>query len=253
MKLAAIYNTFDGEELLEGSIAQIADEVDEILIVYQLESNIGEHYPELLTTLAKIKELWPKIRLRKYAPDLELPAATNERQKRQIGLDWALRLQCTHFLFLDNDEYYERDAFALAKALLENGNYDASACRLYTYYRQPTYRLEPIENYWVPFICRLKLGLKAGSRFPARVDPTRGVSSIERCYLFVEGELVMHHYSYVRKDIGRKLRNSSAAFRFNSIPQLASRFGSWQPGMPMINYRNHGIIEVPNLFSIAID
>lgn len=253
MILAAIYNTFDGEELLEGSIAQIIDEVDEILIVYQFESNIGEYYPDLLTTLAQIKERWPKIRLRKYTPNLELSAAINERQKRQIGLDWALKLKCTHFLFLDNDEYYDSEAFSRAKTLIEEGGYDSSACRLYTYYRQPIYRLEPIENYWVPFIGRLKPGLKAGGSFPARVDPTRGVSPIERCYLFAEGELVMHHYSYVRKDIGRKLRNSSAAIRFNNIPQLAAHFENWQPGMPMINYRGHGIIEVPNLFSVAID
>lgn len=251
MNLAAIYNTFDGEELLEGSIAQIIDEVDEVLIVYQLESNIGEHYPELLTKLAQIKERWPNVRLKKYVPDCSRQPSHNERQKRQIGLNWAMQLGCTHYLFLDNDEYYERQAFARAKQTIKQGKYDASACRLFTYYQKPTYRLAPIENYWVPFIGRLKPGLKAGGRFPILVDPTRGVKPIERCYLFAEGDLIMHHYSYVRRDIGRKLRNSSAARNFGNIPQLVRQFNNWQPGEPLINYQNHGIVEAPDLFGIA--
>lgn len=253
MKLAAIYNTFDGEELLEGSIAQIIDEVDEVLIIYQLVSNVGEHYPELLTTLAHLKERWPIIRLRKYAPNHELPPAQNERQKRQIGLNWALKLACTHYLFIDNDEYYERDAFARAKSDIETGGYDASACRMHSYFAKPIYRLEPIENYWVPFIGRLKPDLKAWARFPVHVDPTRGAGPIERCYLFAEGDLMMHHYSYVRKDMRRKLRNSSAARNFGNINQLTKQIENWKPGFPLPNFLNHGVVEVPNLFSISID
>lgn len=250
MTLAAIYNTFDGEELLEGSIAQIIDQVDEVLIVYQLESNIGEHYPGLLSTLARIKERWPNVRLRKYVPDFTLTPTGNERQKRQIGLNWAGKLGCSHYLFLDNDEYYQPQAFAAAKQKLEEEGYDASACRLHTYYQKPTYRLEPMENYWVPFIGKLKPGLQAGGKFPVLVDPTRAVRPIERCYLFADHELVMHHYSYVRQNIGRKLRNSSAAKNFGNIPQLVHRFNNWQPGQPMINFTSYGIVQVPDVFGI---
>jgi hypothetical protein len=251
MSLAAIYNTFDGEELLAGSIAQIDDQVDEVLIIYQLQSNIGEYYPELLTTLAAIKQRWQKVRLRKYEPDLNLTPSNNERTKRQIGLDWAMELGCTHYLFLDNDEYYDTQAFAAAKAKLKLGEYDASACRLYTYYKQPIYRLQPMENYWVPFIGRLKPGMKAGGKFPVLVDPTRGVEPIERCYLFAEHDLMMHHFSYVRKDIGRKLRNSSAARNFGNIAQKVEQFNAWQPGQPLVHFSNYGIVEVPNLFGIG--
>ncbi|CAN5354976.1 hypothetical protein BH09BAC1_BH09BAC1_24350 [soil metagenome] len=247
MTLAAIYNTFDGEELLEGSIAQIIDHVDEVLIVYQLESNIGEHYPELLATLAHIKERWPHVRLRKYLPDLGQSPARNERHKRQIGLDWAQRLECTHYLFIDNDEYYEPQQFALAKAKLTNAKADTSACRLYTYYQKPTYRLEPREDYWVPFIGKLSPGIRAGGKFPVRVDPTRGVQPAGRCYLFAEDDLIMHHYSYIRQDIGRKLRNSSAALNFGNVPQMVEQFNQWKLGMPLVHFNGYGIKEVPEL------
>lgn len=251
MKLAAIYNTFDGDELLEGSIAQIINHVDEVLIIYQLESNIGEHYLELLSTLAAIKEFWPDIRLRKYQPDLAITPAANERNKRQIGLDWAQKLGCTHFLFIDNDEYYDSDVFAQAKRKIEASGHDATACRFHTYYKSPNLRLEPTENCWVPFICKLKPGMRIRPAFPVRVDPTRGVHPIERCYLFGEHELVMHHYSYVRRDIGRKLRNSSAAANFGNIAQLTRLFNNWKPGDALINFSGKGIIETPDLFGIG--
>ncbi len=251
MVLAAIYNTFDGEELLEGSIAQIIKQVDEVLIVYQLESNIGEHYPELLTTLAVIKERWPQVRLQKYAPNLAMSPANNERTKRQIGLDWAIKLGCTHFLFIDNDEYYDTVAFEAEKQKVIDAKADTSACRLYTYYQKPIYRLQPIENYWVPFIGRLTLGIRAGGKFPVLVDPTRGVQPTGRCFLFAEGDLVMHHYSYVRRNIARKLRNSSAARNFGNIHQKVALFNQWQLGQPLVNFPKHSIQEVHDLFNIG--
>ena len=41
MNLGVSYNVFDGEELLEGSIFQIRNEVDYISVVYQSISNFG--------------------------------------------------------------------------------------------------------------------------------------------------------------------------------------------------------------------
>jgi hypothetical protein len=235
-----------------GSIAQIMDHVDELIIVYQLESNTGEQYLDLLTTLVAIKERWPHARLRKYVPDLSVSPGQNERRKRQLGLDFALRLGCTHYFFMDNDEYYHTQEFAAAKATIMEGDCDASACRLHTYYQRPTYKLEPMENYWVPFIGKLKPGLKAGGKFPVLTDPTRGVSPMDRCHLFAEGELVMHHYSYVRKDIGRKLRNSSAARNFGNIAQKVAQLQRWQLGDEPIPFHRHQVVEVPDWFGIGI-
>ena len=45
MKLAAIYNVFDAEELLPYSIQSIKHMVDEIVIVYQTVSNCGNKHP----------------------------------------------------------------------------------------------------------------------------------------------------------------------------------------------------------------
>jgi len=46
MKLAAIYNLWDGEELLLGSMKCLKDHVDLFIIVWQEVSNFGEpHNP----------------------------------------------------------------------------------------------------------------------------------------------------------------------------------------------------------------
>ena len=56
MKLGVSYNIFDGEELLEGSIKQIKDQVDYISVVYQTISNFGNSCNEdLVNFLNKLK------------------------------------------------------------------------------------------------------------------------------------------------------------------------------------------------------
>jgi hypothetical protein len=250
MKLAAIYNTFDGEELLEGSIKQIYDLVDGVIIVYQTQSNFGENYIQLLSTLLAIQYRWPKVRLIEYTPDFTINGLTNEMLKRARGIDEAKELGCTHFLFLDNDEYYEPEQFSKAKLKIAVEGYDVTACRLYTYFKKPEYRLTPIENYWVPFICEIKENQKVGGKWFVYCDPTRGVRPFDKSYKFEEDELMMHHYSYVRKDIARKLRNSSARGNFKNIGEMVSGFESWEPGDELVWYKGHSVVEVNNQFGI---
>jgi len=45
--LAAIYNVWDGIELLRGSMLQLKGHVDYFIIVYQTTSNFGEQYNPL--------------------------------------------------------------------------------------------------------------------------------------------------------------------------------------------------------------
>jgi hypothetical protein len=46
MKLAASYNFFNGEELLEKSITNLRTLVDHISVVYQQQSNLGNPITE---------------------------------------------------------------------------------------------------------------------------------------------------------------------------------------------------------------
>jgi hypothetical protein len=207
MKLAAIYSVWDSEELLIGSIRCSMGSVDEIIIVYQTVSNYGEKHDPITALLNDNANFFDsqKIHIIHYAPRLNESPKTNEVAKRNLGLMYAKIKNCTHFLHLDCDEYYQD--FGEAKRLYMESGHAGSVCRLHTYFKKPTLRLDRPEDYYVPFIHELRPDTTAGVKnYPFYVDPTRRINETD----VVELPNYMHHYSFVRKDIGRKVRNSTA-------------------------------------------
>lgn len=201
MKLAAIYNAWDGIELLRGSMNCLKYHVDLFIIVWQDVSNFGEYYnPVPDMDLSGFKN----VILVKYNPIVGA-GMFNEKKKRNLGLDTARANGCTHFLHLDCDEYYED--FGAAKDIYLNGGKPGSVCKLYTYFKLPTLRFETPDGYFVPFIHELNSDTQAGVRhYPFYVDPTRRINEKD----VIELPVFMHHFSWVRKNIERKCRNSSA-------------------------------------------
>lgn len=247
MKLAAIYNVFDGDELLDGSIFRLYDHVDHVIIIYQHVSNFGEVHVPLLPRESAFR----KIKNIHYDPILDMGPELNERAKRNLGLDIARALDCTHFLHLDCDEYYED--FEAMKALYIRSGRDGSACRMRTYFKLPTLMMDPPEDYYVPFIHELNGYTKAGSPgYQVYVDPTRGIN----CRNVVIMPQPMHHYSWVRKDIMRKVRNSSANVNdqlVNNKQILEDYFSpDLGPGYFLRNW-NRTLIEAPNIFGIEVN
>lgn len=209
MRLAAIYNLWDGLEWLDRSMRSVEGSVDQFILVWQSESNFGEHYDNE-KEIKRLARRYEAIEIF-YEPVLELQGTRNEIRKRSTGLKEARDLDCTHFLFMDSDELYDPYQFAGAKEHIILNDYDGSVCRLYTYYKKETWKLKPLEDYYVPFIHKIKPKMEIGQvRYPYKADPTRKVGGVEKMREFKREELMMHHYSWVRDDIGRKLRNSSA-------------------------------------------
>jgi hypothetical protein len=207
MRLAAIYNIWDGVELLPGSISCVLPHVQEIIIVYQTESNYGERFDPL----PELKESAPwlftssKIRFVYFNPVVHHGGAMNEIAKRNMGLDAARKLECTHFLHMDCDEYYKD--FPKAIEWYERAGAPGSVCMLFTYFKAPTLRFLEPDGYFVPFIHELRPDSAAGvPDYPYWADPTRRIGNQKIALLPV----FMHHFSWVRKDIERKCRNSSA-------------------------------------------
>jgi hypothetical protein len=204
MKLAAIYNVWDGEELLIESIKTIYDHVDMVIIIYQTISNYDEvHDPTIvLQTLLGAD----KVKFMKYDPIVEMGGPMNERAKRNFGIEFARDNKCTHFFSIDCDEFYEN--FEEAKRLYIESGKKGSVCKLQTYFKKPTFRFDIPEDYYVPFIHELNADTKTGSSsYPFWVDPTRAINQNDLVVL----PIFMHHFSWVRKDIERKARNSSVA------------------------------------------
>src|SRR5690606_35999536 len=210
MKLAAIYNIFDGIELLKGSMRQLDGHVDIFILVYQTRSNYGEEFHGFLQL--DLSDFISPVQKHFYEPsEISEPfkkntGSFNERMKRQIGINIARQLGCTHFLHLDCDEYYQD--FAAAKLEYKSAGKIGSVCRLFTYFKKPTWRTEHTDNYYVPFIHQILGNTICGvDDYPFYVDPTRRINQPDVALL---EHTIMHHFSYVRTDIEMKIRNSSA-------------------------------------------
>jgi len=248
MKLAAIYNVFDGVELLRGSMNTLRYQVDLFIIVWQDVSNYNEFFnPMPFIDVSGYKE----VILHKYNPVIPGSGSSNERNKRNIGLELAKSHGCTHFMHVDVDEYYE-DIWK-AKASFEKSGAKGSVCKLYTYFKTPTLRFETPDEYYVPFIHALNPDTIAGysiTNYPFWVDPTRRVN--EENVVLLE-DVFMHHYSWVRKDISLKVRNSSARANFEKTTLLKDYYSeSIGEGSIVKDYHEKKLITVDNIFNIQI-
>lgn len=209
MKLAAVYICWDGEELLPYSIANILPLVDDIIIVWSRKSNkgeIGNFNPEQF-----------KYHLVNHEPDLSLTPHDNERAKRNAGLDEAKRLGFTHFLMLDCDEFYDHAQFKAAKQKIIERRLNGLICDVQVFFGSPELTIGKDPATRVPFIHRIfpNLKFKQSRHYPfaydkngCRIDPTRQLNV--KTGVEFDKDLTMLHYSWVRKDIRIKVRNSSA-------------------------------------------
>lgn len=256
-KLAAIYNIFDGEELLQASIDSLRMNVDVVILVCQKISNYGNPHPDP----DRMNKFEGVDRIIWYDPNVKLRdkfnGQRNESIKRVLGCKTALEMGATHFLHVDCDECYDADEFFRAKERIFTEGADSSACKLYTYFKLPIYRVDPPEEYYVPFIHRLdskqsRFGKKV--KYPVNVDPSRRTSPNEKFILFTPEELMMHHFSYVRSDIQKKFANNSSQRDYPDTRHMIDRFEKFVPGDELIfPFSGRKVIEVENKFNIDCD
>ena len=244
-KLCAIYNVFDSVELLNGSMNCVKNDVDLFIIVWQDVSNFGEKYD--CTKDFELPNFGCKIIFSKFEPQLNKGGTWNETQKRNIGLEIAKEENCTHFLHLDCDEYYEN--FSDAKQKFIDSGAKGSVCKILTYFKKPTLRLENEDNYYVPFIHELNENTTAGNYdYPFYVDPTRKINESNVVLL----DVYMHHFSWIRKDIERKARNSSAKANIEKSDLLKDYYSDETKTGYFLKDYNQKLVEVENLFGINI-
>jgi hypothetical protein len=203
MKLAAIYNVWsDSSDLLKGSIERIIDSVDLVVIVYQTVSNFGQVDNTCLFDLKEIEG--DKIIKIFYSPIEAWKPQANEINKRKQGVMIANQHGCSHFLLMDCDEYYDPTEFKTAKEWVIERNFIATYVDMWTYFLKPYLRLrEPTK---ATFICSMDSLPLGGSFGGINADYTRKVTATHPQL----APIMMHHVSWIRKDIWCKLNNSSA-------------------------------------------
>lgn len=255
MRLGVAYNAFDSLELLGPSIDHIRQLASYICVVYQTKSNFGEQAPiENVEYLEGIKD---KVDHIEYYNPSGLGGHANEVAKRNIGLDYCRRAECTHFMSMDCDEFYKTEELERAMSVIESGHFESSGCQMQTYYKTGEYALDPPESYYVPLIYKVDQRLfSLSNKWPVVVDPTRRLNA-GSIRIFRREEIEMHHLSYVRKDMRLKLRNSSAGVNFKSrVEEISSYYDSWQPGMKALlagrEERWYDVRTVDDVFKINL-
>lgn len=238
MKLAACYSVFNGLELLEKSILQILPYVDVVIISYQTVSNLGNPDYNVLPFVLKFEG--EKFKTLCFVPDLDKNTKANEIEKHNAMLQYAKELGCTHAFMSATDHFYNSNQFINAKAEVKEMDYDITFTSMFTYYKKPTWCIDPIEEYMMPFIIKLHpitTIIKKPVGYPAHTDPSVCINTFAKHKIFSPAEIMMHHYSMLRVDIHSKFNNAAASIR-------------WQPSdkIKFINeYENYDIKNNPGV------
>ena len=260
-KLGVSYNVFDDSiELLPFSIKAIRKNVDYISIVYQNVSNMGEKAEENIEEKLKIlleKKLVDEIYI--FTPDLTKTPQENEIKKRNIGLELSRKNEQTYHLSMDCDEFYLSKDIKYAIEKIKDNNYDTSYCLMQTFYKNPTTKIIPPEKYAVTFFFKIRnnINFELNKISPCIVDPTRSIAP-ENFIIFERNEIEMYHMSYVRNNLAKKLRNSSARINFQTKEKvILDHFQNWKKGdkalLAGLEDRYLNTTEVDNFFDINIE
>ena len=253
-KLGAAYCLWDGEELLEASIKSIRENVDYIVVVWSNISYFGEQGdPNIEKFLSDLKEKHLIDEIILYKVNLNYNARKNELIKRNIGLKACKKSGCSHFLIMDTDEFYEKENFKNAKNFIYKNSITNSYCIMYNYLDIEYRDINPA-GYFVPFIQKInrfsKINMRNNTFTCCYFDSTRKIDPVpffNRIY-FMEN-LIMHHYTGVRKNIMKKLVNSSANLSKESISNFLNAYDKsnieklWRKGK---------LVKVENIFDIKL-
>lgn len=248
MKLAAIFCVWDDWDLLTHSIENIFQQVDGIIVVYSRKSNYGElsDPPEDLAFPGNC-ELFEREPINAHA-------LHSETDKRNYGLGIARKQGYTHFITMDADEFYDPDEFNQAKKeFYGNPNLAGLVCPTKVYFGSPTLTIG-YDKTLVPFIHKITPHLKhefnrsypfAWEGKSIRIDPTRSLNINSGVKM---SGATMHHYSWVRKDYAKKIRNSTARANLQKSTIVADLVNA-APGY-FCQFYQRPLVRVPNRFGI---
>lgn len=247
MKLVCIIIVWDDWELCYHQIEHLQKHklVDDIYVVYSEVSNYGEFSPFIFMDF--------DVEFIHREPQFSHPM-NSETDKRNFALHRARNDGFTHFIVTDSDEYYHPEAFLKEKQrFIDNPDLAGLVCATQVYFKSPTLTIG-LDTTLVPFIHKITPTLKHefNRRYPyafegrdIKIDPTRSLN----IYSGVEwSEITMHHMSYIRKDLRKKVRNSTAKANIEKS-SLLEDYRNAKAG-EYCNFYKKVLHEVPNYFNI---
>lgn len=240
---------FEATEHLYNIISELRDSVDYVSIGLQRLSYHGDPISEIdyqevirLRDEDKIVDNVVFIDLNsKDAPRVQ------ETEKRNILIQDAQDHGCSHCICIDSDEYYTRKGFERACAEIDEHDYPITYCQYVNYYHDYNHFLVyPFKDgMHVPFVTRVEYRHQFDcTDFLLPSDPTRrfvrpynGVKSMQSAsgkviqvknytvdyHVFPWNTVKMHHLSWLRADIRKKLNMWSSKTCFDNYNNLIDK------------------------------
>lgn len=237
---------FEGLEHIKNIAYELKDQCDVIVICLQDKSYHGKDISEDDVNEANnLKELGYVDEIIWFQPNNEYDEALPdiaryiETDKRNYILDYLEKdCGCSHSIVIDSDEFYDHDDFVNAKSVIDNSEeVHVTYCQYVNYYRDYQHIMVWPYYAYVPFISEssYRFSFKEGS-FGKPSDPTRRylLNGDMTTYHILPYSLVkMHHFSWIRLDINKKLENWSAKKLFNCEgldEQIVSTYTNYKDG-----------------------
>lgn len=257
MKLAAVYNVWgDTACLLKHSVNAIRPYVDGVIIVYSQQSNYGEY-----TGIDYLKEVEVDgvyfIKSDHYTYSSG-GASSMETTKRNVGLQAAREHGYTHIITMDGDEFYTPSDLLNARNIIEaDTSLNGIVVKSQVYFKRPDLTIG-LDTTLVPFIHKITptLTYQMNRKYPyawvdnvIRIDPTRQFNITSG--VMMSKNIIMHHYSYVRKDLEIKIRNSSARGNIENST-IREDWANAKEGY-FCKFYGKTLTKCPNLFDLPLD
>lgn len=244
MKLGVTYNLFDGEELLPFVSKTVRGVADYIVVLYQRQSYFASKAsPNIEKFLFEVKESGLIDDYVLFSPNFRAKdknssggPVSQERIKRNLGLKKCVENKCTHFMSLDVDEAFDSVSI---KKIINTPRY-ANADVLFTpfinYWISHKYQIKSPKGYqgYIPAIYKIRPGMRfqGGFKMKAMADPSRRIKCQKQVVLGVN-QLAMHHLSFVRRNLRKKLENITSQKRHRKDKNnILKSFNNWQPFKP---------------------
>ena len=248
-KLGLAIICFDASEHLYNIISELRQSVDYVSIGLQEVSYHGDKIQQIdLQEIYRLRDEDNLVdKIVKIELDITKEPRVQETDKRNLLIQDAQDNGCSHCIVIDSDEYYTRKSFEDACKTIDEHDYEMTYCQYINYYHDYKHFLVyPFKDgMYVPFVTKVKYRYSFECLdFPKPSDPTRryvrpynGEKTIigpnnqpmkiknytVEYHIFPWNEVKMHHLSWLRADIRKKLNVWSSKTCFKNYNDLIDR------------------------------